>query len=1050
MKRHSMQKLLGVRFVIAVFLVTFIGVPVLQLINGTSAAAATTYTWADSITIKSSGGDTYIRVTKDDAGRTLSIPNDEMILESLKTNANCGQTGADVNRDSSVFNPAPVVQSGNTTVNASFGVGDLIIVRPYATSNTATYVAFPNVVGETCAPRPTSISLQNRAGATWTDSQHITYLNQKFTYQSINGNAMVLNGSQGANDCSPETITIGDDTSGYMSATVATLTLNQYSEGAGGNRGSCQRSTVPLTMTNQYISPGIGTVGHWVPNALDPNAAIIIDNVGGDAQAYLKPGDTFLESSKNPISGQDMTLLYPSSCPTVADNTMHVNPYTSATTATIAAAQLNAQGCTKANLIVRLSTAYNSGSGPAAGGANPTTVSDGCNVPTTEQFRWFECPLITSLQGAANSINGLIASQLDVPDSLFFNDATQKVYSIFRNIGVAILVIAGLVMVVSQAADLELFAAHTVRKALPRIIIIAILISISWPLLKFTVDFFNDLGRWSGKIVLSITDYTYVKPNGGDFGAIMVNVGETLTLGLVAVGGIALLQAGGIISLLVSMMLFLLVGIVVLMIRKIIILLWILFTPIACAASAMDGDETKNVYEFWKDTGITALVMYPIISIFLAGGTALAYLILSVKSNDYGYRILAYLVFIVPYIALPFAFKLAGGLVGRVIEFAQGTHRQSVESRLQNYRQHQVAQHWDEQFGRHLTNQTTQARSRLSGSIKNWGSRGGIWRRPLASIGRSMIGGYNAEAQMSARSAALTKTISDQTSTGDDSEVRALTVNSRWARSQGALQASGTYGSGGGWSSNGWFRQNGQGERQYRTLGGGWVSEQNVNAAYARWGNDTFSQQAALAYEMGKASTEEEVQGVAQNFNNVADAWHMSDGRRDNAWIGAAFANQNKHLEYKRMKRDTATRQMALNYGGQGQLVDDIYENRGSYNLAQMGSNTIEELKRAYTAADSSTAPDAADRKMKIAAIAETFMHQYGNAAGIQQNQPGTGGALGGGRQASIPGAAHVAERVVELAKITGAYNAGPAGMYPGPGGTFRGHAPTPNRREQS
>jgi hypothetical protein len=238
---------------------------------------------------------------------------------------------------------------------------------------------------------------------------------------------------------------------------------------------------------------------------------------------------------------------------------------------------------------------------------------------------------------------------------------------------------------------------------------------------------------------------------------------------------------------------------------------------------------------------------------------------------------------------------------------------------------------------------------------------------------------------------------------------------------------------------------NAAGERQYRTLGGGWVSEQAVIAGQNRWGKkrlgagDGFAQQASLAYEMRKASSEEEVQGLADNFGSVARGWGMSQGRQDGAWIGAAFENQNKHLEYKRMKA-TAGGNRTLDYAGQGSFVDEIYENRGSYNLAQMGSNTVEQLKKAHAdaqRAERAGVAGASDRRKKIAAIAETFMHSYGGiptggAGGAPPTIPGATVPPGSPppRQANTPGAAHIAQRVVELAKITGVYGTEPSGYY--------------------
>src|SRR5581483_5601653 len=320
---------------------------------------------------------------------------------------------------------------------------------------------------------------------TWIDSNTIKDLTTGKLYKKsqIDANGtMTLTGPQVGSECSPEVIAIGDSTNSYMTATTATLTIVQFIENpAIPSHGGCRTSTAAITVLNPYIS--VGTTGHWTPSAVDPDASIIIDNVGVDANSFLSAGDTYLESGKNPIHGQDMALLFPSTCKGVTDNTMHVNPYTSATYATVSVSRNNGHGCATATLTVALTNSYGSDS-VTNNPTNPVTVSDGCSVPTTDGLRWIECPVISSLQFATTAVNGLMSSLLEVSPTEFFNSGTQTVFNLFRNIGVALLVIAALVMVVSQAADLEIFAAHTVRKALPRIVIVAILISLSWPLLQ--------------------------------------------------------------------------------------------------------------------------------------------------------------------------------------------------------------------------------------------------------------------------------------------------------------------------------------------------------------------------------------------------------------------------------------------------------------------------------------------------------------------------------------------------------------------------------------
>src|SRR6185436_14656737 len=106
-------------------------------------------------------------------------------------------------------------------------------------------------------------------------------------------------------------------------------------------------------------------------------------------------------------------------------------------------------------------------------------------------------------------------------------------------------------------------------------------------------------------------------------------------------------------------------------------------------------------------------------------------------------------------------------------------------------------------------------------------------------------------------------------------------------------------------SQDGLRRVNKDGKVQYKSLGGAWVDDAHVRAGQKRWGNDHFAQQAALSYEMRKASTEEEVKGIEDRYIETAtQQWGQSLGQANGTWTGSAFENQGNKLHYKRMSWD--------------------------------------------------------------------------------------------------------------------------------------------------
>ena len=72
--------------------------------------------------------------------------------------------------------------------------------------------------------------------------------------------------------------------------------------------------------------------------------------------------------------------------------------------------------------------------------------------------------------------------------------AFKAAWNSFRLLALGIIVIAGLLMIISQALGFELFDAYTIKKTLPRILVAGIGITLSWQLLAFFVTFSNALG----------------------------------------------------------------------------------------------------------------------------------------------------------------------------------------------------------------------------------------------------------------------------------------------------------------------------------------------------------------------------------------------------------------------------------------------------------------------------------------------------------------------------------------------------------------------------
>lgn len=391
-----------------------------------------------------------------------------------------------------------------------------------------------------------------------------------------------------------------------------------------------------------------------ITNDLTEGSGASIQTVVADRTVFKQAGA---------VSGNTMILTTPAQCGST-DNALRVYPYNLAPYATLTAYGFGQnQRCQQLeNITIAITNSYpdsgidNTGdTAPTATTSNPDTGT--CKI--TGDLDWLFCSLQNIASNAIDFLVGALKTLLYTPTSQIFTDQFQKSFNSFRNLGIALLIIAGLVMVISQAAGLEIFAAYTVRKALPRIILAMLGIALSWPLLQFIITFFNDIGIWANQLILATVN---VDTGGAPLSS--YSFGSVSILATVA-GGALLFSTGIVMGLLGTVFLSLLIGFLVLALRQLIILACVLLAPLAIACWIFPG--TQKLGHFWRDTLLTALAAFPIIMVLIGAGQAMS-TIAAEAGNASGsggaWKLLSVLSEAVPLFILPWALRLAGGAVG--------------------------------------------------------------------------------------------------------------------------------------------------------------------------------------------------------------------------------------------------------------------------------------------------------------------------------------------------------------------------------------------------
>ncbi len=328
-----------------------------------------------------------------------------------------------------------------------------------------------------------------------------------------------------------------------------------------------------------------------------------------------------------------------------------------------------------------------------AAGAGTDNKQLGCDTQLTNPLTWVLCPIVDALVQIINFIDNLITDQLTVNTSNIFcnNNATCAAYhtawATFRDIALGFMVIAGLIIVISQALGFELLDAYTIRKTLPRLLVASIAITLSWPLMQFFVSLTNDLGfgirhliyapfsKLSGTLDLSFSNNGIA--NFFFSGISTAAVGTFAAINLwVAGGGIGILLAyAGTAGLAV------LIAIFVLILRQVAIILLIILAPLALVAYILPN--TQRAYHLWWESFSKALLMFPLIAAFIATGRVFS--AIAIHNGGAVNQLIGFIAYFAPYFLIPATFKLAGGAVRQIGGFVNDRSRGGFDA-LRNKR----------------------------------------------------------------------------------------------------------------------------------------------------------------------------------------------------------------------------------------------------------------------------------------------------------------------------------------------------------------------------
>lgn len=310
---------------------------------------------------------------------------------------------------------------------------------------------------------------------------------------------------------------------------------------------------------------------------------------------------------------------------------------------------------------------------------------------------WLLCPAINFMAGLADGAFGFLSDQFlrtNVSTVRASDDnGVYVAWGIMRNFANVVFVIIFLVIIFSQLTSAGI-SNYGVKKMLPRLVIGAILVNLSFILCQVAVDISNILGYSIRDLFDSIatrTNPAFIKgdPIGSATGDSLLGVfGGILAIGTAAVAGYFMIAAGG--ALLGAALLALIVVLLILIGRQVFIVFAIVIAPIAFVSWILPN--TEKLFKQWVSLFSKMLLLFPIVALIFGAATLAAAILGNVawEQGDLLGQIIAALVpaialfAVIPAIqgaikAIPAVGNMATGLLGRANKNVGGKLRKSYE-----------------------------------------------------------------------------------------------------------------------------------------------------------------------------------------------------------------------------------------------------------------------------------------------------------------------------------------------------------------------------------
>lgn len=299
-------------------------------------------------------------------------------------------------------------------------------------------------------------------------------------------------------------------------------------------------------------------------------------------------------------------------------------------------------------------------------GSEGDEEKDKCNAGLFG-FGFLLCPGQNLLNLIIDFLYGIIENILDWRLLETSGSQIKSYWEKFLSIANIILVIAFLIIIYSTATS-DGLSNYDVKKMLPRIVILAIVINISFYVCAAIVDLCNIAGRGVMALLISTSPGGEGLGLGEKIGTVVSNVATGVA------GGIAGVVAGVILFVSIGppAVLALIVIILALIFRGVALTMMVIISPIAIALYLFPSAAMNKWHVKWRDAFIKMLLVYPMFMAVWGGSKLIASVTASTQNPIIGF-ITSLICTIAPAVAIIPLFKMSGDVMGKATAAIAGS-----------------------------------------------------------------------------------------------------------------------------------------------------------------------------------------------------------------------------------------------------------------------------------------------------------------------------------------------------------------------------------------